>query len=202
MFDRAARLYIFSILSEHSAHRERTCAKEPLILIHMAYLSSLFPRAKFVYMVRDPRAVAVSSLRHYEKKLTSENKKWLLNHWNVYNMRVGGQCERLGKEKCMMVYYEKLVLNFNRTMSRVCRFLDIGWTDDFLRHEAFVGGRVKVSEVEWSTRQIKRPLYADSLTAWTKETSFEDVNVEAFANMTTKFGYDMNSKDYNYFIEL
>jgi hypothetical protein len=59
----AVRLYVYSIMSEHVREAERVCTKDPYILKHMTYLNALFPNAKFVYMVRDPRAQVASNLK-------------------------------------------------------------------------------------------------------------------------------------------
>jgi protein-tyrosine sulfotransferase len=201
MFNNAARLYMYSILREAAGEKERPCAKDPDILRQMAYLHSLFPHAKFIYMVRDPRAQLVSGLRHLRRELSEANKRAAMQAWDDFNRKVFSQCQRIGPSACQIVHYERLVLDFNRTMTEVVQFLDVAWTDDFLRHEAFVGGRVKVSEVEWSTRQIKRPVYADSLWAWSNATRFDARELRAFAGMHVTFGYDLTRANYDYLID-
>jgi protein-tyrosine sulfotransferase len=47
---------------------KRLCMKDPLILQHIVLLHQIFPRAKFVYMVRDGR----SSVDTFVKKLLSQ----------------------------------------------------------------------------------------------------------------------------------
>jgi hypothetical protein len=53
----ALRFYLFSLMNEHVRAAERLCAKDPETLHFMIFLGELFPKAKFVAMVRDPRAV-------------------------------------------------------------------------------------------------------------------------------------------------
>ena len=49
------------------------------------------------------------------------------------------QCEQLGVgTRCLPVYYERLVLDAERTMRRVLRFLGLPWADAVLRHQDFV----------------------------------------------------------------
>jgi protein-tyrosine sulfotransferase len=202
MFNNAARLYISSILTEHSRRKaDRACAKDPLMALQMSYLSSLFPKAKFIYMVRDPRPHALSSLKYYNKSADTENLKWVIYQWNIFNIIVNAQCEKIGPEKCLLVHYENLILNFNRTMSRVVEFLNITWTNDFLHHETFIGTKIRVADNEWSTPQIKKPVYADALTSWTRVSNFGEFNVESYANISGKLGYDLKVNDYSYFIE-
>jgi protein-tyrosine sulfotransferase len=79
--DDALSLYVYSIMNEHVRPAERLCAKDPNILIHMIYLKKLFPNAKFVFMVRDPRAAVYSLLKQYNETMNSENARKYLMTW-------------------------------------------------------------------------------------------------------------------------
>ncbi len=61
--DTAAAIFIQHMVENRNiTNASRMCAKDPLNLIHMQYLHRLFPNAKFVYLVRDARAVIYSLL--------------------------------------------------------------------------------------------------------------------------------------------
>ena len=48
-------------------------------------------------------------------------------------------CDQLGVgTSCLPVYYERLVLDTERTVRRVLQFLGLPWTDAVLRHQDFV----------------------------------------------------------------
>jgi protein-tyrosine sulfotransferase len=198
----AVRLYVYSIMSEHMRRAERLCAKDPTILRHMEYLHALFPQAKFVYLVRDPRAQVVSYLKYVNQPLTDKSKQSYLIEWNAFNNEAFTQCVNVGKRRCLIVNYESLVMNTRSAMERVARFLDVSWTDDFLHHEDFVGSRVIASRAEWSSNQIKKPVYTDRLVNWKRAGGFEIEMLNETAPMYRKFGYDINVEHHGYLKEV
>ena len=74
-------------------------------------------------------------------------------------------CEQLGiGTRCLPVYYEHLVLDTQRTVRRVLRFLGLPWTDTVLRHQDFVssagadGHKVIVSKYVYTLLSLVRYL--------------------------------------------
>jgi protein-tyrosine sulfotransferase len=197
----AIRLYVYSIMSEHVRDAERLCAKDPTILKHLEYLNTLFPNAKFVYLVRDPRAQVVSYMKYLNQTLTSKNKLKYLSEWNDFNNDTYNQCLKVGKDRCIVVNYESLVQNTKKNMREVAKFLDISWTDDFLHHEEFIGSKIVASKVEWSTDQIKHPVYKDALNNWKGVTKFDLVDLNEKAPMYKKFGYNVKLEHHDYLKE-
>ena len=62
-----------------------------------------------------------------------------LQQWSRGTQALLEQCEQLGVgTRCLPVYYERLVLDTERTVRRVLRFLGLPWTDTVLRHQDFV----------------------------------------------------------------
>jgi protein-tyrosine sulfotransferase len=206
MVDNAMRLYVYSILTAHSTPGiKHPCGKDPFILENMAYLSNLFPAAKFIYMVRDPRAQVLSTLAHINVAINStrgeqETRKRILQ-WNTFNTNVNEQCNTIGSQRCILVHYERLILNFNQTMRKLVKFLGVEWTDRFMHHEKYVATRIKVSEVEWSTEQIKQPVFSGALYSWMNRTAdlFNlTMTVEKLAKVHRLIGYDLSQINYEY----
>jgi hypothetical protein len=186
--DNALRLYVFSILNEHVQPAERLCAKDPDILYYIKHLSALFPNAKFVAMVRDPRATIYSLMNRIGEPINSTSSvSEFVETWNDYYEQVHTDCEFIGTHRCTFVRYEDLILQPNRTISEVANMLGLTWTDDFLRHDEFVGGKVRVSETEWSSSQVKKPIYTDSLTSWVGKMNFDLSMLQKNAPILRKF---------------
>ncbi len=196
----ATMLYMHSAMSRELAEHERPCAKDPFILHYMSYLHKLFPRAKFLYIVRDPRAQVTSNLRYIRKTPNLLNREVFIIRWNDFNTKFHAQCVEVGPESCLMVHYERLILDFNRTMREIVRFLGITWTDDFLHHEDFVGSRIKVADVEWSTPQIKQARYVESLTDWANRTTYPSQILEK-AKIASTLGYDLSVISHAYLVK-
>lgn len=52
--------FILNIIVKHGKPADRLCNKDPFTLRSANYLHELFPNAKFIFMVRDGRAVVHS----------------------------------------------------------------------------------------------------------------------------------------------
>ena len=196
--DNAMRMYIYSIMNEHIKPSLLLCAKEPNVLLYMRYLHKLFPNSKFIYMVRDARAAVFSLIKQYKETLNQTSAIKHLLSWNSYNQMVKFECDQLGAGVCLLVKYESLVQNVNKTLRQIVHFLNVPWTDDLLKHEQFVGGRIAVSKIEWSTQQIKRPIYRDSLISWADYINYDLIDLYSRASMLLNLGYKVEIKNYDY----
>ena len=188
----ALGLFIHHILENHIRSAERLCAKDPDILYYMEYLHEIFPKAKFIYMVRDGRDVAWSMIKQVKGESTLANFLRYLDTWSSFNQFISEQCTKIGVESCLNVRYEDLVLDPKHTLIKIAQFLGIEWTDDFLKHEKFIGSKIAVSDLEWSTDQIKNPIYKDSINKWFgKIVGYDRSYVNHTGSMLIKFGYDV-----------
>jgi protein-tyrosine sulfotransferase len=143
--------------------QERLCCKDPDILHYVKYLHEIFPNAKFVRMIRDGRAAAYSFMLRVKERITFRKFLNFYDSWNSYNRQIDMDCDRLGPAYCITVRYEDLIANTKTVLQRVVAFLNETWTDELLRHEKHFGDQIKVSNLEWSTLQIKNKIYNDSL---------------------------------------
>ena len=184
-------MFIHHILENHIRTAERMCAKDPDILYYMEYLHHLFPKAKFLYMVRDGRDVAWSMIKQIKGSNLFNNFKSFIATWNAFNRYVSSQCSFIGAYGCLMVKYEDLVLNSSETLIKVTKFLGIDWTDDLLNHDKFLGSKIVTSALEWSTDQIKNPIYKDSINKWIGNIrGYDKKVVKSSAMMLGEFGYN------------
>ena len=99
--------------------------------VHTAALDELFPQAKLVQVIRDPRAVFASR----KKRLTRGGALYskahrLLRAWN----KSAKEISRLHSEpsRFLVVRYEDLVSNPARVLKQVCQFGDFDFTDQML----------------------------------------------------------------------
>lgn len=60
IIDQAAASFLMEIFLRHTQSADVLCKKDPFLMLEAQYLKQLFPRAKFIFMVRDGRAVAHS----------------------------------------------------------------------------------------------------------------------------------------------
>uniref|UniRef100_A0A915CZC5 Protein-tyrosine sulfotransferase n=1 Tax=Ditylenchus dipsaci TaxID=166011 RepID=A0A915CZC5_9BILA len=171
--------FIVQVIAGHGAPAERLCNKDPFTLKSTMYLAELFPRSKFVLMIRDGRAT-VHSIISRKVTITGFNLndfRQCLTKWNSGIGIMYEQCNSVGPDRCMMVYYEHSVLH----------------------HEALIGKDIKLSKTERSTDQVVKPVNLDALTKWVGKIP-EDVvaDMASIAPMLNVLGYDPHANPPNY----
>lgn len=142
-------------------------------------------------MVRDGRAAAFSFMLRVRESLTMRKFVTYFNTWNSYNRFIDTECLKLGNETCITVKYEDLVTNTKYELQRVIRFLNETWTDELLRHEQHFHDEIKVSNLEWSTSQIRNKIYNNSLSSRDWLRRIPDFNPNLLDNkVLERYGYN------------
>lgn len=154
IIDSAMTDFIANIMRNRGFNASRLCAKDPDVLQYMDYLYNIFPKAKFIFMVRDGRAAAYSLSQQYKERTDFFRFREHLLSWMFFNKKVSEKCEQVGANICLIVKYEDLVLIPEATLKKVMNFLGEKWSIELLNHHNHIGKEVSVSKTEWSTHQI------------------------------------------------
>jgi hypothetical protein len=98
-------------------------------------LLKVFPDARFLHLVRDGRAVALS-LQHVTWGRTTTYKA---AEWWSSQVCMGATAElKYGPARVMRVRYEDVVLEPERTLREVCKFAEIEFLDSMVEGSGFV----------------------------------------------------------------
>ncbi len=159
--------WMLRALEPDAAEGVRFGEKTPHHEKRVARIRSLFPDARFIHIVRDPRDVVVS-LRREEwwpwksvQRTARAVRKTL--HRQEYTERALG-------ERYARVRYEDLVLDPEPTLRRLCEFLGEAFDERMLRyHESERAGFLE-SEREWKELSTK-PLDASRIGRWASRLS-------------------------------
>jgi len=127
----------------------------------MAYLHQLFPRAKFIYLIRDGRAAAYSHILKVQESMTPKMYGMYLKAWYEFNRDNMRECKKIGPDFCLIVKYEDLVLHPEKTLKNVMKFLNEEWNNELLRHHDHIDN-ITLSKFEWSTDQVIKPINTES----------------------------------------
>jgi protein-tyrosine sulfotransferase len=176
----------------------RMCAKDPDIVKHLIFMHELFPKAKFIYMVRDGRAASYSLINQIFNYQTENLYASHLKIWYQFNLQTERQCQKIGPNHCLIVKYEDLVLHPENTIKKVMSFLNEPFNDRLLKHYAYLN-EIKISKSEWSSHQIVKPIHTESLTKWVGKIKLTDEKISFIYPLLEKFNYslDLNSLNYN-----
>lgn len=140
VLDDAVAAFVLEVIVKHGEVAPRLCNKDPFTLKSAVYLAKLFPQSKYVLMIRDGRAV-VHSIISRKVTITGfdlSSYRNCLQRWNQAMETMVGQCHQLGSEKCLMVYYEQLVLHPETALRKLSVFLDLPWHDAMLHHHDYI----------------------------------------------------------------
>ncbi|CAF0708774.1 unnamed protein product [Brachionus calyciflorus] len=167
------------------------CAKDPPILLYMGDLVNYFPKAKFIFMVRDGRDVALSMLKYEKKQYNFLNFVAKLKEWNSINNRTLSLCNKFGPNYCKIVVYEKLVTTKEIVLRDLMKFLELKWNNKLLSHENFMDSDVELGVSGWSNSQVIQPIYNKiSSKNWTRQIEdYDEKTVLKEIPMLKYFGY-------------
>ncbi len=156
----------FRILLEQFRARRgvaRVGEKTPNHLLAMPALEALFDGARFVHVVRDARAVALSwrSVPWTNGSLAADAAVW-----RKYQVAARATPPREGG--LLTVRYEELVRSPRDVLERVCRFLDLPFDEAMLRHQE--AASVDVEREPWKAG-VREAVTASRIDAWREELS-------------------------------
>lgn len=108
-------------------NKERWCEKTPQHVQHIDKLAALYPKARFIHVIRDGRDSAASFQRRWKRtpELTLYRWKKVVKE----GRRLG---ETLGPGRYLEVHYEDLTTQPERELKAVCQFLGVPYVEDVL----------------------------------------------------------------------
>ena len=104
--------------------------KTPKTELQLPLLASWYPGLRSVFVLRDPRANYAAMKRWREREGASFGIPRFCHEWMTSLRAAERSTSRL---PLLIVRYEDLVCEPRATLSRVCDFLGIGWSDTLLR---------------------------------------------------------------------
>jgi len=113
--------------------------KTPWNVLVFNELLKICPKAKFIHIVRDPRAI-VSSLLEVGKRAKKKGKdissitKNTLGAINCIRdcLSSGFSAEKRFPNRVLSITYESLVQNPECTTKKICEFLEVGWSSEMI----------------------------------------------------------------------
>jgi hypothetical protein len=170
--------------------KKRWGDKTPWHAWHLRELSTVFPDAVFLAMVRHPGAVASSVSERFRQTWGGA-----VNHWvNTTTEQVQRGLE-LG-DRLLMVRYEDLVTEPEKALREVFGWLDEPWSDRLLEHDKVHAERGTARRVEGATRS-DRPIATDRISAWVDDKTPEQLELLAsrVEELAAFYGYHLDDPE-------
>jgi len=166
--------------------------KQPLNTFNLPMISKLFPDAKILFALRDPRDVVFSCFRrHFEVSQTMFEFLDLEDGARFYAavMNVGELCRAKLPLTLHEHRYEDMVEDFEGRMRAVCDFLGIEWTEAMRDFSEKARETVIRSP---SAAQVRRPLYGEGVGQWRRYAKEFAPALPILAPWVKHFGYKMD----------
>jgi len=170
----------FAIYDQYlqSARKKRWGCKSTFMIYHMDSILRYYPRAKFLYMVRDGRDVAASA------------KKSIFNRYCVYytarlwkkEQRIGiSWMSKLPDDRIHLVKYESLLNDPKGTVESLCGFLDEPFEACMLDFSATQEAK-KSAGISASWKNTSKPILKDNAGKYKQELTGKEIGLfEAIA---------------------
>lgn len=168
MLDRAAAAFTDQLLSEWGQGAPRVAEKTPGNLLHMRTLARMHPRARFIHVIRDGRAVVNSLMKVNWSNPKTGKSLWYCEsvdkaalYWaeNIKQIRA----QSPGPARYYELRYEDLVCSPEATMRAVLAWLDEPWDSTVLAHHQ---APQELPELETSSADAAQAVYTGANETW------------------------------------
>jgi tetratricopeptide (TPR) repeat protein len=163
--------------------------KQPLNTTRLALIAKLFPKARILFAIRDPRDVVFSCFRRHLKVTGTQYEFLSLDSCaRIYSliMRIGEICRDKMPVNVLEHRYEDMVQDFDGRVRAVCDFIGVEWSEtmrNFDEHASIADLRSP------SALQVRRPLYGEGIGQWRRYGEQLKPVLPILEPWVVKFGY-------------
>lgn len=164
--------------------------KQPLNAVLLPLIHRLFPAAKIILVLRDPRDVVLSCYQQRFSMNVAMYQLLRLDSACAYYDRVMHLVEvSRGKLPLRLhtLKYEDLIATFDQTVRGLLGFLELAWSEQVA---GFAETARKRTIATPSDVQVVRPLYASARGKWQHYREFLEPCLPALAPWVRSFGYE------------
>jgi tetratricopeptide (TPR) repeat protein len=164
--------------------------KVPLNAVRLPLIHRLFPAAKIILALRDPRDVVLSCYQQRFGMNVAMYQLLRLDTATAYYdavMRLVEVSRRKLPLRLHTVKYEDVVVRFEEAVRGVLAFLELEW-DDRVYHYAETARRRTIGTP--SAAQVVRPLYSSARGRWRNYREFLEPYLQILAPWARTFGYE------------
>ena len=140
--------------------------KQPLNTVKLPLIAKLFPKAKVLFALRDPRDVVFSCFRrHFQVNVTMFEFLDLEDSARFYAsiMRLAEIYRQMLPLTLFEHRYEDMVQDFEGRVRAVCEFIGVDWDESMLSFNRYAPA---VDLRSPSATQVRKPLYNEAIGQW------------------------------------
>lgn len=138
--------FVFSVFLTYESHLKNKvipCEQTPRNVLYLREILDLYPKARIINMIRDPRDILLSQKRRWKRPFLSKTipKKAAFRYWMNYhpvtisklwntNIRAAKKFEN--DDRLFNIRFEDLLNDPQKKIKEVCDFIDIPFNDSLL----------------------------------------------------------------------
>lgn len=167
-----------------SENKIRFGEKTPQNINYIDELINLFPKAKIIHIVRDPRAVVSSLIK----------VKWSANDvlintlkWKVQILNFE-ESEKKWHNNCLLLRYEDLLSQTEKYLRKVCEFIDEKYDENMLEYHFFAD---RYLQNEKDKLEVKKNINLQAINKWKNNLSLSEIYTieKILGSYLTKYNY-------------
>ena len=147
IYPKASATLFEAFLRHETAENDRVipCDQTPRNVFYIADILELYPKARIINMIRDPRDVLLSQKRKWKRRFLGGSDmpmKETLRDWvnyhpitisHIWRTAVSAADQFVQHERVVSVYFEELLGYPEATIRHLCDFVGITYTDEMLQ---------------------------------------------------------------------
>ncbi len=139
--------------------------KTPYLVYYLDWLQAIFPKAKFIYLIRDGRAVVSSYIHSRGYKATQASLRWKGSITSFERSKI------YAKNQYYLLRYEDFVISPTHYLKEVCNYLEISFESKMVEASNSDLGDTHLSHHQ----NIKNAISTASIDKWKNQLSFEEI---------------------------
>jgi hypothetical protein len=164
--------------------------KTPSYVLHLPMLSSIFPTAQFIHVIRDGRDATLSAHKKWGAQRWYMDQYYLMRNWvlHVEQGRTAGR--RLRTSRYLEVRYEALVAEPEPVLGEICAFLGEDLHPAMLDHTALARRQIRPG----GHIEVRQPISTGSVGRWKTEMSefYRKVADQVAGPTLSSLGYELS----------
>jgi hypothetical protein len=160
--------------------------KNPFYAIFIPDLLKVFPDAKFIHLIRDPRDNVLSTQKAYD----ANNTIFIAWQWLIHN-RIIEESKSKMPLRYFTLLYEEMVKDVEGTMKSVCNFLQVPYNEamrDINRDELKDTYSNEKAMFDKNKKSILEPINTANIEKWKREMKPEDIAI--VENITGRYAFE------------
>ncbi len=162
-------------LALYASRRGKTIVgeKDPSNTLCLTAMKNVFPEARLVHIIRDPRDVVLSRLKT-DMNMHKDVRKWAQNYAGTFQLG-RQQGKQLYGPRYTEIFYEQLIQEPEQALDQLCSWLGIAYDPAMLAYQQQAREIVADNEMDWKENVLK-PVLKHNCGKW--RTGMESTDVQ------------------------